>query len=143
MMRAGSAPRPGSPRGAIEAQAQRISVFGSGEIVLVSNTPQDVSWNNENYKFEITHSNVTNPEDITVEVAGRYLITASASFAFDDVASGAEHRVLPRYCDGPDGCIALGCNSRSGRGRSSQPASQRGFRGRLRNRVIGFDSVAA
>lgn len=77
-------PKPGSPRAAIEAQAQRIRARTvQANIPLTTDVPLDIPFVTETYKNGITHSTVADEDEFTIEVAGRYLITAQAYLSID------------------------------------------------------------
>lgn len=82
-------PKPGSALGAAFALDQRIRLTRTGLMSLSDGVVADIEWTAETYKNEITHSTVTDPENITVAVAGYYETLSTVFFTFDADAVAA------------------------------------------------------
>lgn len=83
-------PKPGSPRAAIEAQAQRIRVYRNTPQALTSGAGNPIEWDVEDYKSGITHSNVVNPDELTIVTAGRYVVLCQAQVRLTDAGAATD-----------------------------------------------------
>lgn len=89
-MQAGGTPRPGNRAGAISPAAARVSLRMAVNQALTNGAYTDIGWTqNLIAPVNITHDLVTNNEDITIDVAGRYLVNLRCQFLLVGAASAA------------------------------------------------------